>query len=165
MLRPFIRRLKALLAPAARRLSAPVYFGRSLASVPAGAVVVAPLRATVLGCGIAGIVAFKRNAPQTVEVPVAPLAALAERLPANGFAACRARAEGLAEGYLGGEACMRELVRQARELRREEAFARIYADPALQARLEALASRLAACQEAEAGCFEEQVGRLAAAEA
>ncbi|MCU0540031.1 MAG: SIS domain-containing protein, partial [Desulfobacterales bacterium] len=32
-------------------------------------------------------------------------------------------------------------------------------------RLEALASRLAACQEAEAGCFEEQVGRLAAAEA
>ncbi len=164
MVRPFIRRLKQIVTIATRRLNAPVYFGRRLASVPAGAVVVAPLRATLLGCGIAGIVAFKRAAPEAAEAPVAPLAALAERVRAHGFEACRAQAKGLSEAYLGGETCMLELVRQARELRRPDAFARIYADPALQARLDDLASALATCQSVEAGCFEEQVGRLGVVE-
>jgi glucosamine--fructose-6-phosphate aminotransferase (isomerizing) len=147
-----------------RRLAAPVYFGRSPATVPPGAIVVFPLRATVLGCGIAGIVAFKRP-ETTAAVPIAPLTAGVERLVANGLDACRTGGRSLAETYLGGAACVAEVGRIAQELRRPEAFGRIYADPALQAQLERLASTLAECQAAEVGRFDELVGRLNVAEA
>ncbi len=80
--------LQALIDPVlrlGRRLYAPVYFGRSLANVPAGSLVVFPLRATLLGCGISGIVAFKRQAPALQTLPVAPLSALAERVRSPPF--------------------------------------------------------------------------------
>lgn len=38
-----------------------IYFGRSLARVPAGAIVFFPCRPTLLACGLAGIVAFKQK--------------------------------------------------------------------------------------------------------
>jgi glutamine---fructose-6-phosphate transaminase (isomerizing) len=166
MIRFLLLRLRRMLATAAGRLNAPVYFGRSLASVPAGAVVVAPLRATVFGCGIAGIVAFKRPAaPEAAEAPVAALAALAARVGAHGFESCRAQAQGLSEAYLGGETCIRDLTRLCRELRRPGAFVRLFGDPLLQVELERLVAALAECQRTEAGCFEEHVGRLDTAEA
>src|SRR5512137_809097 len=82
-----------------RRLCAPVYFGRSLAGVPTGSLVVFPLQATFLGCGIAGIVAFKRQAAAPETLPVAPLAALAERIRAHHFEACRTSGARLADTY------------------------------------------------------------------
>ncbi|MEN8780257.1 MAG: hypothetical protein ABF292_04035, partial [Desulfobacterales bacterium] len=38
-----------------------IYFGRSLARVPSGAVVFFPCRPTLLACGLAGIVAFNQK--------------------------------------------------------------------------------------------------------
>jgi glucosamine--fructose-6-phosphate aminotransferase (isomerizing) len=147
-----------------RRLTAPVYFGRSVASVPLGAVVVFPLRATVFGCGVAGIVAFKDH-PPNAEVPIAALAACAERLRANGIDACRLNGSSLTEVYLGGEACIAEMGRITRELRRPQPFGRIYADPDCQRQLENLASVLAEFQAAEVARFDARVGQLEAAEA
>ncbi len=162
-LRRFLKRVPPGWRRLGRRLAAPVYFGRSPASVPPGAMVVFPLRSTVLGCGIAGIVAFKHRPPAAV--PIAQMAAWVERLKANDLDACRTRASDLAETYLGGEACIAELGRIARELRRPEAFNRVYAEPSMQAQLEHLASTLAECQAAESGRFDALVGRLGTAEA
>jgi len=63
----FIRSALALLRGAAARLRClrmrSVYFGRSLSRVPCGSLVLFPLRRATLGCGIAGIVAFKPPRP------------------------------------------------------------------------------------------------------
>ncbi len=157
-------RLRRVLKGVRRRLAAPVYFGRCLAAVPPGAVVLFPLRSTVLGCGIAGIVAFK-GPPASPALPIPRLAACSERLKSNGLDACRARGGSLSETYLGGEECIAQTGRIAREFRRPDAFGRLYADPALQTQLEQLARGLAECQAAEAGRFDELVGRLGVAEA
>ncbi len=157
-----LRRILKGICP--RLLTAPVYFGRCLATVPPGALVVFPLRSTVLGCGIAGIVTFK-HPPAAAALPITPLAAWAERLSSNGLDACLVRGSGLSEAYLGGEECIGEVGRITREFRRPDAFGRVYADPTCQAQLEKLASVLAECQAAEAGRFDAVVGRLGVAEA
>ncbi|MCU0559069.1 MAG: SIS domain-containing protein [Desulfobacterales bacterium] len=146
-----------------RRLAATVYFGRAPATVPPGAIVLFPLRSTLLGCGIAGIVAFNR--PAAAAVPLDRLTAGVEQLKANGLEACRAGGRRLAEAYLGGEECIAAVGQIARELRRPDALGRLYADASLQARLAELAAALAECQRIEAGRFEERVGRLSVAEA
>lgn len=158
------RHLAARWRELGRRLAATLYFGRYPATVPPGAIVLFPLRSTVFGCGIAGIVAFNRP-PTAAAVPVNRLTAEIEQLQASGLEACRAAGRSLTEAYLGGEECIAAVGRIARELRRPDAFGRIYADTSLQRQLEDLAARLTDCQTLEMGRFEELVGRLAAGEA
>ena len=148
-----------------RRLHAPVYFGRSLANVPAGSLVVFPLRATLLGCGISGIVAFKRQAPTLQTLPVAPLSALAERVRTHHFDACQKSGAFLADTYLGGGECIAEVLRLARECRRPDVFCALFGDATLQARVDGIAVCLAECLVGDVRRFDEQIGRLPAAEA
>jgi len=148
-----------------RRLHAPVYFGRSLANVPAGSLVVFPLRATLLGCGISGIVAFKRQAPALQTLPVAPLSALAERVRTHHFDACQKSGAFLADTYLGGGECIAEVLRLARECRRPDVFCALFGDATLQARVDGIAVCLAECLAGDVRRFDEQIGRLPAAEA
>ncbi|MDP4726193.1 MAG: hypothetical protein NWS07_02780, partial [Desulfobacterales bacterium] len=51
-----------------------IYFGRSLARVPAGAVVFFPCRPTLLACGLAGIVAFKKKKKRSQPVDLEEMA-------------------------------------------------------------------------------------------
>ena len=130
--------LTSLVFRLGRRLCTPVYFGRRLAGVPAGSLVVFPL-SHLLGCGIAGIVAFKRQAAAAQTLPVAPLAELAERVRAHTFDACRQRGDRLADTYLGGGECIADVGRWARECRRPDVFCTLFGDTTLQARIEAIA--------------------------
>ncbi|HSO60751.1 MAG TPA: SIS domain-containing protein [Desulfobacterales bacterium] len=160
--------LQTLIGSALRlgcRLHAAVYFGRSLANVPAGSLVVFPLRATLLGCGISGIVAFKRQAPALQTLPVAPLSALAERVRAHNFDACQKSGIFQADTYLGGGECIAEVLRLARECRRPDPFCTLFGDATLQARVDGIAVSLAECLAGDVRRFDEQIGRLPAAEA
>jgi glucosamine--fructose-6-phosphate aminotransferase (isomerizing) len=148
-----------------RRLCTPVYFGRSLAGVPTGSLVVFPLRATFLGCGIAGIVAFKRRSSASETLPVAPLEVLAERVRTHHFDACRKRGARLADTYLGGGDCIADVGRLARECRRPDAFCALFGDATLQARIDGIAVSLSECLAGDVRRFDEQIGRLPAAEA
>jgi glucosamine--fructose-6-phosphate aminotransferase (isomerizing) len=147
-----------------RFMTRPVYFGRFLASVPDGSLVVFPLQRTSLGCGIAGIVALKPPRPAAGEIPLAELAALAERVQGNGLAGGRLQAERFAAGYLGGEACIESLWRQVQSLKRSAAFGRLCGDESLQAEIDRLAAGLAAQAEAEGRQFDDAMGRLNAAD-
>jgi hypothetical protein len=76
----------------------PVYFGRCLSRVPAGSLTLFPLDHTLLSCGIAGIVAFKRPPASRPGPSVSEVAALADRVGTRGFEACIG-----ADGRLSGE--------------------------------------------------------------
>jgi glucosamine--fructose-6-phosphate aminotransferase (isomerizing) len=158
----------ARLAPAARRLAArlpaSIHFGRAPASVPPGALILFPVRQTLLGCGIAGLVAFKApDAPGPGPDPEA-LEALVETVAAPG--ADRGGAAGFnAERYLGGAEPLAQLRRRVLALRRPAGFAAIVADPALAARLERLAARLAERRDLESRRFDEVSGQLSAGDA
>ena len=145
-------------------MTRPVYFGRCLATVPDGSWVVFPLKRTILGCGIAGIVAFKPSGPTPGEIPLADLTALAERVRSNGLAAGRLQAERFAADYLGGEACIESLWRQVQFLKRGTAFGRLRSDEKLQKQIDRLATRLAEYAEAEGRQFDDAMGHLNAAD-
>ena len=163
--RGLLHALTSLVFRLGRRLCTPVYFGRRLAGVPTGSLVVFPLQATLLGCGIAGIVAFKRQAAAAQTLPLAPLAELAERVRTHTFDACRQRGGNLADTYLGGAECIADVGRWARECRRPHVFCTLFGDTTLQARIEAIAVSLSECLAGDVRRFEDQIGRLSAAEA
>jgi glucosamine--fructose-6-phosphate aminotransferase (isomerizing) len=130
-----------------RRLPGSVCFGRHLASVPPGALVILPLRLTAFACGIAGLVAFKPREAAAGD----PLPALAEMERLSGDA-------GAADG-------LEALGRMVLALRRPEGFARIFTDPGTQERLARIAQALAERRGREALDLEKRAGRLSPAEA
>lgn len=141
-----------------------VYFGRCLSRVPEGALVLFPARNTLFGCGIAGIVAFKPSPPAEQPIALPDLQALADQVRRNGLASGRFDAEGFAENYLGGEACIESLWRRAQSLKRAHTFARLCSDGQLQSGIDRLAKALAEQAEAEGRQFDDVMGRLNAAD-
>jgi glutamine---fructose-6-phosphate transaminase (isomerizing) len=159
--------MRAAAARLRRWAGTPVYFGRSTARVPAGSLVLFPLRDTCFGCGIAGIVAFKRPA-DPAPAPAATLAEverLAARVQAAGFAGGSGAEARPGAGYLGGDEVMEPLWQAVQELKRHATFGRVFADPALQSGLERMAAALGGTAAAEARHLEERIGHLPAADA
>ena len=143
----------------------PVYFGRHVSNVPDGALVVFPVRSTLLGCGIAGIVAFKCPRPSPTEAPLAQLADLAQRVCRSGPAGDASPPERSVADYLGGEACIEALWRQVHALKRANIFTRLCGDETLQSEMDRLARALAEHAETEGRQFDDAMGRLNAADA
>jgi glucosamine--fructose-6-phosphate aminotransferase (isomerizing) len=142
----------------------PVRFGRCLSRVPDGHLVLFPIRQTTLGCGIAGIVAFKRPRPAPAETPVAELRQLAQRICRSGLAHGGIPAGRAAADYLGGERCIESLWGQVQSLKRSAVFGRLCRDETLQAEIERLAADLAGHAEAEGRQFDDAMGELNAAD-
>jgi glucosamine--fructose-6-phosphate aminotransferase (isomerizing) len=161
----FVLTLRRAVADRTRRIRTPrVYFGRRLSCVPAGSLVVFPVQNTLFGCGIAGMVAFKPPPPAPGPMALADLDALAGRVRSNGLASARFDAEGFAENYLGGEACVESLWRQVQSLKRAQTFARLCSDIRLQSEIDRLARSLAEHAETEGRQFDDVMGRLNAAD-
>jgi glutamine---fructose-6-phosphate transaminase (isomerizing) len=142
-----------------------VYFGRCLSNVPDGSLVILPVRSTLLGCGIAGIVAFKPPRPAPAAIPLADISTLAQCVRRNGLAGGGFQPGRLAADYLGGEACIESLWRQVQSLKRASTFTRLYGDESLQADIGRLAADLAEHAEAEGRQFDDAMSRLEAADA
>jgi glucosamine--fructose-6-phosphate aminotransferase (isomerizing) len=138
----------------------PIYFGRCVSSVPAESLVVFPLRHTIFGCGIAGIVALKPPRPAPAEIPLAELSSLAQCVQQNGLASGGLQTARSAADYLGGEVCVESLWRQVQSLKRSAAFSQLCGDETLQAEIDRLAAGLAAQSEAEGRRFDDAMGRL-----
>ncbi len=157
LLRTAAAALKGRLCGFARLLRAPVFFGRHPASVPPGAIVLFPLAPNRLGCGIAGIVAFRRAA-----APERPdwgrIGELADAVLAR-------EARGPAPDPPIGEEGIAALSREVLRLRRRSAFLTLFSDPAARDRARDLASRIGEAAEREAHLFREHAGRLPGAEA
>jgi hypothetical protein len=113
-----------------RLLTARVYLGRDVLSVPAGSVVFFPLQSSFLCCGIAAIVAYKNGSSTGTAASVALLEDLVKAVEDQGCQACHQDdLSGLDERYLGGKDLIESLWRQTRAIKGEEQFFAVYTDP------------------------------------
>ena len=136
-----------------------IYIGRSLARVPAGAVVFFPCRPTLLACGLAGIVAVKQKKKASQTVDLAEMARAVETVARHRLADCLERPGDPADGYLGGDAPSR-LLAAVRRLKYRENFCAVYADAEKQAAIQDIAGRLAEIIGEDSRLLVEKMGHL-----
>ncbi|MDJ0874870.1 MAG: SIS domain-containing protein [Desulfobacterales bacterium] len=154
----FVRRLQQL-------LMLPVYWGRQGPPLPGGALVLFPFAPNRLGCGLAGIVAFKKRPPAPQQPELDKLEAQIEGLTQNGLAQCQSKAVDLDAAYLQGDPAVAALTATVNALKHQETFCALFLDLPAQNRLARLHERLLALVEAESLYLQGQLGHLTAATA
>jgi len=147
-----------------RAIKTPVYFGRLPSRVPDGSLILFPLQPALFGCGIAGIVAFKKVPADRPAINLTEIEALVSRVNANRFDGCRTADNRLSADYLGGADCTETLWRAIQTLKREEAFRSLFGNAPLRKSIDRLAAAVAECADTEARRFAEHMGRLDAAD-
>ena len=145
-------------------LKTPVYFGRHLSRVPRGALVIFPASASLFACGLAGMVGLKRASMDQAGEPAPDLDALEAAAAAIGGAECltgQSDQGGLdVNGYLTGPRALADFFSRIRELKRHDAFFRLYASPEAQQRLGRMADALARIVADESEALAHRMGEL-----
>jgi len=136
-----------------------IYFGRSLARVPSGAVVFFPCRPTLLACGLAGIVAFNQKKKGAQPVDLEEMARSVETVARQSLAACLAQPGDPANVYLGGDALI-GLLAAVHGLKNRENFCAVYADVEKQAAIKAISRRLTEIISEDSPLLAEKMGHL-----
>jgi len=139
-----------------------IYFGRSLKTVPEGSVVLFPYEPSVLGCGITGILAFKRAPAQTGDLPVQALERKVEDLSKHTWQGLEEKGVWQEAHYLGGEGLLREIKYLAEQLKGRTVFCELFSNRDYQERLSCLCSKLEALIDAEDKVQSQKKGYLAA---
>jgi glucosamine--fructose-6-phosphate aminotransferase (isomerizing) len=142
-------------------LNANVYFGKYVGRVPKGSIVFFPCRQTMLGCGIAGIVAFKNKPAKSSDFNLELLKDMARQVETSSRQSPRQN-DRWNERYLGGSANTEKLWQSAQEIKTEAQFFSIFSDEKAQKQIGRLADSLAAVIETETGLMAAQIGHLAA---
>ena len=143
-------------------LTADIYFGRSIAGVPAGSIVIFPYRDNTLCCGIAAIVSYKYRKSSTAPQNMGLLKEMATQIQDQGCETCRnAEYTDIDNQYLGGEAVIESLWQAVQSLKSEERFFSVYLNSGEQADWQDLARRLSAIVEDEEQFLADRVGRMA----
>jgi len=142
-------------------LNANIYFGRYIGQVPEGSIVFFPSRQTMLGCGIAGIVAFKSRPAKRSDFKLGLLKDMARQVEA-GSRKSPVQNGRFNDRYLGGSANIEKLWQSVQAIKTEDQFFSVFSDEKAQKQIERLTDSLAAVIEAETGLLAEQMGHLAA---
>ena len=86
-----------------------IYFGRSVRSVPTGALILFPVQDSQLNCGLTGIVAFKRKEIATPKIPLKKIESMIIYIKGYTYKKIQEEKRDLIEHYLGGETFMKGL--------------------------------------------------------
>jgi glucosamine--fructose-6-phosphate aminotransferase (isomerizing) len=140
-----------------------LFLGRNPRQAPAFSIILFPVNATLLCCGIAGILAVKKG-PK-------PLAVDAGANLAQNFAAIRKAPLSRViagkikpEEYLAGVGPLKEMERDLVLLRQESHFQALFFNPAKAAALQSLIPEMTAFLAGEEGLLEAEAGRFATAQ-
>ncbi|MGD9354840.1 MAG: hypothetical protein PVI72_18080, partial [Desulfobacterales bacterium] len=136
-----------------------IYFGRSLARVPSGAVVFFPCRPTLLACGLAGIVAFNQKKKGAQPEDLEEIARRVETVARQSLAACLAQPGDPANVYLGGDALI-GLLAAVHGLKNRENFCAVYGDVEKQTAIKAISQRLTEIISEDSRLLAEKMGHL-----
>jgi glucosamine--fructose-6-phosphate aminotransferase (isomerizing) len=143
-------------------LTADIYFGRSIAGVPAGSIVIFPYRDNTLCCGIAAILSYKYRKSSTAPQNTDLLKEMATQIQDQGCETCRnTEYTDIDNQYLGGEAIIESLWQAVQSLKSEERFFSVYLNSGEQEDWQDLAGRLSAIVEDEEQFLADRVGRMA----
>jgi len=124
-----------------------IYFGRSLAAVPPGAIVFFPLSPGRISCGLTCLVAVK--SPKPADIDIETLSAILARVENRRLACFTPPDNAISTGHLDGAATLADLWQAVRKLKRDNCFARIFHQPEIQTALSDLTIRLKEIIEAE----------------
>ncbi len=140
----------------------PVYWRRPSALPAAGGLILFPFDPARLGCGLAGIVAFKHRPPSPDWPLTDKLEKHIEGLAQNSLERCLKGQSAPEKAYLQGDAEVAALTENVNALKRQETFCRLLGAGKDQARLDRLHSRLQTLVADDSRILEDQSGRLAA---
>ena len=141
-----------------------IYFGRHLSRVPNGSVVIFPIDANRLSCGLTGIVSLKTE--QSVEAMLDPSALKDKFQVLNQFTIAKCTpGEFCTNGnYLGGQNHLTTLYQDVQHFKRIQAFHHVFTNRDVLDELLALAALAGDIIDAEAQMLSQQIGRLSPSE-
>ncbi|MFP4474213.1 MAG: SIS domain-containing protein [Desulfatibacillaceae bacterium] len=134
-------------------LRTPVYLGRHPGQLEGPALVLFPCTPAILACGLAGFLAYKDGKGDAPDVTPAGIARSLGVLETTGSRQCRAAGRDFRQTYLGGEGYLRDLWRKCRALKRNDTFAVLMTDRAMQRDVRSLAVRMRDIAREEQECF------------
>ena len=167
-MRPCLRHLGSDLIRPARRFfqriqrlfKRPVYWGRPATPPPAGALILFPFEPARLGCGLAGIVAYKRRPAAPPRPELAQLEAQIAALAPSGLVHCFDNNMDLERCYMQGDAEVANLMADVNTLKQQEIFGTLCRTPQDQAQLDRLYDQLQALVDADDRCLQDRLGHL-----
>ena len=164
LLRLSTSKLQSAIAGFVRQLRAsgacPVYWRRPGAWPARGSLIFFPFDPTRLGCGLAGIVAFKHRPRAPERPPIDELEQRIEKLVQNRLDMCLAASADLDKAYLDGDAEVAALTENVNALKRQDTFGQLIGASEDQARLGRLHMRLQTLVENDSRTLDDQLGRL-----
>ena len=135
-----------------------IYFGRSLNTVPKGGLVFFPYDPTILGCGIAGVLAFNRPSSKAKALAyVKDLDHKIETLRAHCLEDLQKAGGDLGE-YFGGQALLQEMRAVGAKFKGRDVFYEVFSEKSCRDRLTALCAKLENIIEGEKSCSGESKG-------
>ncbi len=147
---------------AARPLN--IHVGRCPARVPGGSIIIFPCRASLLCCGLSGIIYFKRPSGTDTVQQVEILAKMADSVMSSGYAAFTPRQLSLSLQYMGGETALQKLLEQSQQLKTVDAFTLVYADSDLQQKISDISRKLSEHIQSESAAIAHDMGEISAAD-
>jgi glucosamine--fructose-6-phosphate aminotransferase (isomerizing) len=145
-------------------LNRKVYFGKSPAALPAGAIIFFPVQKTLFCCGLAGIVAVKAKPTESVKVPLESMQKLARQITAADASSFDPDTDKTATTYLGGQNTVNTLWEKANDLKRSRLFYDIFSTPSLLSEINGINESHKQTAEKESDWFAKQMGLLTAAQ-
>ncbi|WP_319524291.1 SIS domain-containing protein [uncultured Desulfosarcina sp.] len=137
-----------------------VCWGRHPSRVQGPAIIFFPCSASLLCCGLAGIIAVKGKTRGKIDIDLAGLENRIDTAAGAGLDSCARRIDAIADGYLAGQATLNTLLSDIRALKREDSFLALFSNPSARQHLARLSARLAALLKEEQDRLSEQVGSL-----
>ena len=141
-------------------LRAEVYFSRCLSQVPNGSIVLFPYRATFLGCGLAGIVALKRQKKPTDPSHLQDISRTVDTIERYRYRQCLEPHIDLMDQYVGGDAIIEKILAAARSLKCRDRFREIFGDRDKMALIESIAQRLHKIVAEETAVLDKEIGHI-----
>jgi glucosamine--fructose-6-phosphate aminotransferase (isomerizing) len=137
-----------------------IYFGRCPARVSGGALILFPCHLATLCCGLAGIITVKGAKDKVTEPDMAALRDLIARIEDHTYADCQTQGLNYKDLYLGGQACLEDLMEMARNMKTEAVFTWLFMQPTLRDDLDALAQRITTLVAKEEHLLRENMGSM-----
>jgi glucosamine--fructose-6-phosphate aminotransferase (isomerizing) len=113
-----------------------IYFGKSVKSVPGGALIFFPIQYGQLNCGLTGIVTFKKEQTSIPKIPTNKIESMILQLKGHAYRRIQKKRGNLTENYLGGETFIKELQNLVGELKTTASLYTLLKEISFQEKLE-----------------------------
>jgi len=142
-------------------LTTDIYFGRNIAHVPLGAIVLFPFRDNTFCCGIAAIVSYKSKKSTPPRLDTTALEDMSTQIMQSGYESCRkANDTDLDDRYLGGKSRIDFLWQASQNLKCADRFYSIFINSTERKQLADLCDRLSGMIAVEAQLLSDYMGRI-----